>query len=81
MSIKDQAIELIKDVSYNHVAGTTTTICSVILKTGFVVTGTSSCCLNAGGFDLQLGREYAYDDALTKLIEFYVFHLAMMKNN
>ena len=58
----------IADVHYTSVPGTTTTICSIIVENGFVVSGTSAC-VDPNNFDRETGEEIAFDSAFQKLWE------------
>ena len=42
------------------------TICVIVLKNGFVVTG-ESACVHQDNFDADLGRKYARDSAVEKM--------------
>jgi hypothetical protein len=72
-SIPDQAIEArIATVTYATPPGTTMTICTVILDTGYVVRG---ACTGSGDgtFDPALGERCAYREALWKLRTLFGF--------
>lgn len=58
----------IKRVEYYHVAGTTTTVCMIVTRNGFVVTG-KSACVSPENFNQSLGRRIAYDDARSRIWE------------
>lgn len=62
----EQIKSRIKDVVYTNVPGTTTTVCSLVIDNGFVVTGTSAC-VDKRNFNKEIGEEIAYDDAFDKL--------------
>lgn len=47
---------------YYRVANTTTTICALILKNGYVVVG-KSAAVSMANFDEELGRKIAREDA------------------
>lgn len=59
--------ERIAEVRYHRVEGTTATVCTVILHSGFVVIG-QSACINPEVFDEEAGREFAYQEALKKIV-------------
>lgn len=63
----------IKEIIYNRIDGTTTTICSLILINGFVVNGESACA-SLSNFDADLGKKIAFDNARDKiwLVEGYL---------
>lgn len=48
--------------------GRKTTICLLTTKNGFEVVGTSAC-VNPDTFDAELGRKYAFEDALDRVWE------------
>jgi len=56
----------IKEVKYQRVEGTTTTICIIILDNNFVFVG-QSACVDPTTFNEKLGEEYAYKDAFEKI--------------
>ena len=43
------------------------TVCALVMKNGFVVTGEAACA-SPDVFDAKLGRKYARENALKKLI-------------
>lgn len=55
-----------------------TTVCILILKSGFEVVGVAGC-EDPLKFDDNLGHQYALKDALRKLGEFAAFHRAEVK--
>lgn len=57
---------LIKSVDYKAVSGTTLTLCVITLQSGFTLVG-ESACLNPADFNLELGKQYAYNDAFDQL--------------
>lgn len=65
----------ITDVQYIQVAGTTVTICHLMLDNGFSVRG-ESACVNPENFDLEIGMSLAYKDAFNKLWPLFGFLLA-----
>lgn len=62
----------IKQIHYNRVGQTTTTLCCIETHGGFVVVG-KSACIDPAKFDEAIGRTCAYDDAINQLVEFDVF--------
>jgi len=68
---KDQLEALIKSESY-HVVGTTT-IASLELQNGFVVTG-ESACMNPADFDEALGKSIARGRAVDKMWPLEGYH-------
>lgn len=65
---------LIERAEYHRVPNTTTTLCSLILKTGFVVNG-QSACIDAAMFDEESGKKYAHEDAFRKLWELEAYRV------
>ncbi|WP_336947377.1 Gp49 family protein [Asaia sp. HN010] len=57
---------VIEHAHYHRVPGTTTTLCSLVLTNGFVVTGESACA-SAANFDEDLGRSIARRNAREKI--------------
>ncbi|NVN45123.1 hypothetical protein HW537_14615 [Asaia siamensis] len=57
---------VIEGAHYHRVPGTTTTLCSLTLTNGFVVTGESACA-SAENFDEELGRSIAHRNAREKI--------------
>lgn len=51
---------------YHVFDGTTLTVCALILRNGFVVTGESAAA-SPLNFDADLGRKIAYDNARNKI--------------
>ena len=64
----------IADESYHRFAGTTVTVCLLILKNGFTVVGKSACC-SKENFNEELGRSYAREDAINQLWTLLGFRL------
>lgn len=62
----------IESVSYTRVPDTTTTICSIILNNGFVVTETSAC-IDPSNYDKAIGEKIALDACKERLWELYGF--------
>lgn len=57
---------LIEKTEYTHVKDTTLTICVLHLTHGFTVTGTSGT-IDPKGFDEEIGKTTAYNDAFNQL--------------
>lgn len=70
----------IKEVKYTTVPDTTTTLCLVYMRNGFLVIG-KSACVDKTKFNVALGEKYAYEDALSKLWELEGYLLAESLNN
>jgi hypothetical protein len=56
----------IKNIQYHIVPNTTTTICSLTLENGFVVSGESSCA-DPSAFNKEIGERFAYAFAVEKI--------------
>ena len=54
--------------AYHVFPGTTTTVCALTLKNGFVVTGVSAAA-SAANFDEGIGRKIAFTNARDKIWE------------
>ena len=65
----------ITEVRYHRVEGTTSTVCTVILHSGFVVVGHSAFFLNSEAFVAETGRELAYQDALQNLLALEAYRI------
>lgn len=65
---REQIESRIREVHYQGVPGTTTTICSIVIENGFVVSGTSAC-VDPENFDQEIGENLAYECAFEKLWE------------
>ena len=65
--------DLIKHEDYTRHESSTTTVCFLTLKSGFVVTG-QSACIDPANFNEEIGRTYAYDNAFDKLWELEGYH-------
>jgi hypothetical protein len=59
---------------YHRFPDTTVTVCCIQLHNGFTTVGKSACA-NPANFDMQLGRELAYDDAKQKIYTLVAFRL------
>lgn len=64
---------LIEREDYSRHESSTTTVCFLTLKNGFVVTG-QSACIDPANFNEEIGRTVAYDDAFDKLWELEGYH-------
>lgn len=58
----DHIDSVIKQTDYYIVPGTTTTVCSLVLKNGFTVIG-SSACASPDNFNTELGQKIAFKNA------------------
>lgn len=56
------------------VAGTTTTVCLLTMKGGFVAVG-KSACVDRAKYSAELGAKFAREDALEKATEAVAFWL------
>ncbi len=66
---------LIKSEAYWVVPLTTTTICALTLKSGYVVVG-KSACVEPSNFDADMGRKIAFDDARNQIWALEGYRLA-----
>ena len=64
---------LIEREDYTRHESSTTTVCFLTLKNGFVVTG-QSACIDPANLNEEIGRTVAYDDAFDKLWELEGYH-------
>lgn len=56
----------IKGETYLVLPNGRTTVCQLTLENGFTVEGYSAC-VDSSEFNLDLGRKYAFDDAMNKI--------------
>lgn len=71
---REDLVARIADTRYHRVEGTTATVCTVILHSGFVVVG-HSAALNSEAFVAEKGRELAYQDALQNLLALEAYRI------
>lgn len=73
-------IDDIKSVIVNeqYIVNGTLTICILTLKNGFKVTG-ESACLDAANFDYDIGKDVAYQNAVSKICELEAYLLAQKR--
>lgn len=71
---REDLVARIADTRYHRVEGTTATVCTVILHSGFVVIGKSACII-PDIFDEAKGREFAYEDALKNLLDLEAYRV------
>ena len=64
----------IDKVDYHRVGETTTIVCSLTLKSGFVVIG-KAACISHDIFDEQVGCELALKDAMSRLWELEAYRV------
>ena len=62
----DMLDDVISDIRYWIAPGTTLTVCCLVLKNGFTVTGESACA-SPENFDKELGEQIAYRNAKDKI--------------
>lgn len=66
-TINDEFVDsLIKEEHFWIVPGTTTTICAIVLKNGFVVLG-ESACVDERNFKREMGEKLAFSKARDKI--------------
>ena len=58
--------DTIVEEKYHVFPGTTLTVCCLVLKNGFTVTGESACA-SPENFNEELGRKIAFDNAKHKI--------------
>lgn len=65
----------IVSADYYVFPGTTLTVCCLVLRNGFTVTGESACA-DPDNFNEEIGREIAFKEARNKiwLLEGYLLH-------
>lgn len=61
-------------VQFFRVGQTTTTLCAMQMRNGFLVLG-KSACIDPANFDVEIGRTVAYNDAFSKLWELEGYQL------
>ncbi|MDG6894567.1 Gp49 family protein [Volucribacter amazonae] len=66
--------EQITKVEYQHLPDSTTVLCIIWLKSGFVVTG-ESACIEPAVFCWGTGGQIAYEKAFDKLWELFGFYV------
>lgn len=78
----DDLLAKVSKTTYIVVPETTTTICVLTLKNGFVITGTSAC-IDQSAFSVATGERYAFENAIDKLweLEGYLLCEIRYKNN
>lgn len=64
----------IKSVEYFHIS-LTVTICNITMVNGFSIRG-ESACVDPRNFDADIGKTYAYKDAMSKVWAFEGYILA-----
>jgi hypothetical protein len=57
---------VIKDEHYHVFGDTCLTVCCLVLRNGFTVTGESACA-SPENFDAEIGRKIAFDNARDKI--------------
>lgn len=74
--VTEEMIEArIATCEFEHKAGTTLTRCTITLDNGFVEEG-KSACVDPANFNPDVGRTWAYKDAIGKLEPMFGFMLA-----
>ncbi len=78
----DDITGAIKDTLYHVFGDTCLTVCCMILKNGFTVTGESACA-SPENFDAEIGRKIAYEQARNKiwLLEGYLLKQKLHEEN
>lgn len=62
----DHIMSKIEKSVYTLLPETTTTICQVFMKNGYVVIGTSAC-VDKSRYNQALGEKYSFENAINKL--------------
>ncbi len=62
----DMLDDVISDIRYWIAPGTQLTVCCLVLRNGFTVTGESACA-SPENFDKELGEQIAYRNAKDKI--------------
>jgi Phage protein (N4 Gp49/phage Sf6 gene 66) family len=73
MTNREAALPLIEKVDYQQM-GKRTTICLITCKNGFEIAG-STATADHTEFDAEIGRHWALENAVDKLIMYATFHL------
>ena len=55
----------VKKTTYTILPNTTTTVCQLQMKNGYVILGTSAC-VDPANFNQAIGEKFAYEDAINK---------------
>ena len=78
----DQIIEKIKGETYVVLPDGRTTICQLTLQNGYTVNGTSAC-VDARDFDRDIGRKYAFENAVQAIwpLEGYLLAEKLFQNS
>ena len=74
VSKKIKIEDLIKNITYTRLPSGKTTVCEIVLKNGFCVTGVTSC-VDIDNYDETLAKELSLKDAKNKLFEFAAYDL------
>lgn len=77
LSLDDLKAKVVGEL-FVKVGDTTTMMCSLQLENGFVVTGTSAC-IDPANFDLEIGKQIAYDNAIDKIWQLEGYLLAQRR--
>lgn len=77
----DDIDNLIRHVQYHHFPGTTVTVCAITLANGYAVIGESASA-TLENFNVQLGQQYAYENARAKIwpLAGYALRNALLSN-
>jgi outer membrane lipopolysaccharide assembly protein LptE/RlpB len=72
----------IKDEAYLVLPDGRTTLCVLTMENSFTITGTSAC-VDPSEFNINLGRKYAFEDALRQIftVEAYLLCQKMHEEN
>ena len=75
MISKEDLLARIDRKEYWQVPGTALTVCCLVFKNGFVQTG-ESCAANPDEFNAELGKQYAFEDAISKSLRYLAWEQA-----
>ena len=64
----DAVKSLIKSTVFLQIEETTMTVCVLVLNSGSAIIGQFSC-IDPANFDIEIGRTFAYQDALDQLMQ------------
>ena len=69
---------VVEGAIFKQIDDTTTTLCILTLKNGYVVVG-QSACIDKNVFEFEVGKQIAYEDAFGKIWELEGYLLAQRR--